>query len=91
MVLLKNDPVEGAGTLLPLSAKAKKVALIGPLADDARDLLGAWSAGDPKNVITLKQELSERLGDKLLYALKAAACFLAKMKRFFRPSPSEDP
>ncbi|HEX4286270.1 MAG TPA: beta-glucosidase BglX [Terracidiphilus sp.] len=68
MVLLKNDPVEGAGTLLPLSAKAKKVALIGPLADDARDLLGAWSAGDPKNVITLKQELSERLGDKLLFA-----------------------
>jgi len=68
MVLLKNDPVEGIGTLLPLTAKAKKVALIGPLADDARDLLGAWSAGDPKNVITLKQELSQRLGDRLIYA-----------------------
>jgi beta-glucosidase len=68
MVLLKNDPVEGTGALLPLAAKTKKVALIGPLADDARDLLGAWSAGDPKNVITLKQELSQRLGDRLLYA-----------------------
>jgi beta-glucosidase len=69
MVLLKNDPVEGMGTLLPLASKAKKVALIGPLADDARDLLGAWSAGDPKNVITLKQELSQRLGDRLTYAV----------------------
>jgi beta-glucosidase len=69
MVLLKNDPVEGVGTLLPLPSKAKKIALIGPLADDARDLLGAWSAGDPKNVITLKQELTERLGDRLLYSV----------------------
>ena len=69
MVLLKNDPVEGVGALLPLTSKAKKVALIGPLADDARDLLGAWSAGDPKNVITLKQELSQRLGDRLIYSV----------------------
>ena len=69
MVLLKNDPVEGIGTLLPLAAKAKKVALIGPMADDAVDLLGAWTvAGNPKDVITLKSALSERLGDNLLYA-----------------------
>jgi beta-glucosidase len=68
MVLLKNDPVEGIGELLPMTSKAKKVALIGPLGDDARDLLGAWSAGDPKNVITLKQELTQRLGDRLLFA-----------------------
>ena len=33
-VLLKNDPVEGVGALLPLTAKAKKVALIGPMADN---------------------------------------------------------
>ena len=69
MVLLKNDPVEGVGTLLPLTTKARKVALIGPMADDALDLLGAWTvAGNPKDVITLKSSLSERLGDKLLYA-----------------------
>ena len=68
MVLLKNDPVEGVGALLPLTAKAKKVALIGPMADDQRDLLGAWSSGDAKYVITLRQELHERLGDRLLYA-----------------------
>jgi beta-glucosidase len=69
MVLLKNDPVEGVGALLPLSAKTKTVALIGPMADDALDLLGAWTvAGNSKDVITLKAALSERLGDKLLYA-----------------------
>ncbi len=69
IVLLKNDPVEGVGTLLPLTAKAKTVALIGPMADDALDLLGAWTvAGNKKDVITLKSALSQRLGDRLLYA-----------------------
>jgi beta-glucosidase len=68
-VLLKNDSVEGAGTLLPLPAKLKRVALIGPMADNQRELLGAWSSmGDPKNVVTLKTALAERLGDRLLYA-----------------------
>jgi beta-glucosidase len=69
LVLLKNDPVEGLGTLLPLTAKAKKVALIGPLADNRREMLGAWAVnGDPKYVITLRAALTERLGDRLLYA-----------------------
>jgi len=69
LVLLKNDPVEGAGALLPLAAKAGKVALIGPLADNQRDVLGAWAVtGDPKYVVTLKAALTERLGDRLLYA-----------------------
>jgi beta-glucosidase len=68
-VLLKNDPVEGIGALLPLAAKAKKVALIGPLADNQRELLGAWAVtGDPKYVVTLRAALQERLGDRLLYA-----------------------
>ncbi len=68
-VLLKNDPVEGIGALLPLQAKAKKVALIGPLADNQREMLGAWAvSGDPKYVVTLKTALEKRLGDRLLYA-----------------------
>jgi beta-glucosidase len=69
LVLLKNDPVEGVGNLLPLTAKAKKVALIGPLADNQRELLGAWAVtGDAKYVVTLRSALQERLGDRLLYA-----------------------
>ncbi|MGA3265035.1 MAG: beta-glucosidase BglX, partial [Terracidiphilus sp.] len=68
-VLLKNDPAEGVGKLLPLLAKTRKVALIGPLADNQREMLGAWAvSGDPKYVITLRQALAERLGDRLLYA-----------------------
>ena len=69
MVLLKNDPVDGVGALLPLTAKARKVALIGPLADNQREMLGAWAvSGDPRFVITLRTALRERLGDRLLYA-----------------------
>lgn len=69
IVLLKNDPVEGVGNLLPISSKIKTVALIGPMADDPLDLLGAWTVtGNPKDVITLKAALSRRLGDRLLYA-----------------------
>lgn len=69
IVLLKNDPVEAAGTLLPLKDKNKTVALIGPMADDQADLLGAWAAGDPKYVVTLRKALEEKLGaDHVLFA-----------------------
>jgi len=68
-VLLKNEPVEGVGALLPLSRKAGKVALIGPMADNQKEMLGAWAVtGDPKFAVTLKTALSERLGEGLLYA-----------------------
>jgi len=70
IVLLKNDPVEGVGSVLPLGKAAKTVALIGPLADSAKDMLGSWaSQGDPKFAISLRQALQERLGDHLLYAV----------------------
>ena len=68
LVLLKNDPVEGVGALLPMTGKAKKVALMGPMADNQRDIIGSWSQGDPKYAVTLRKALSERLGDGLLYA-----------------------
>lgn len=38
MVLLKNE-----GGILPLSPSGKRVALIGPLADSKKDMLGTWS------------------------------------------------
>jgi len=68
IVLLKNDPMQGMGELLPLKDKSKTIALIGPMADDKPDMLGAWAAGDPKYVITLRQALEEKLGaDHVLY------------------------
>jgi beta-glucosidase len=68
LVLLKNDPVEGLGALLPLTSKAKKIALIGPMADNQRDIIGAWSQGNPSFAVTLRKALTERLGDNLLFS-----------------------
>lgn len=69
-VLLKNDAVAGA-PLLPLQ-NAKTIAVIGPLADSANDMLGAWGAkGDPHDVVTLRKALADKLkqsGGKFLYA-----------------------
>jgi beta-glucosidase len=68
-VLLKNAPQQSGGALLPLASKSSKIALIGPLADNPREMLGAWAvSGDAGNVVTLRTALAERLGDRLLYA-----------------------
>lgn len=69
-VLLKNEPVNG-NPLLPL-APNQKVALIGSLADSKEDMFGAWVLkGQPEDVVTLRQSLSERLGDSLTYVAGA--------------------
>lgn len=67
-VLLKNE-----NQVLPLHTSVKSVALIGPAADAASDMIGNWSArGEGKDVITLKKELENRLGTaKVLYAIGA--------------------
>lgn len=67
-VLLKNEGVPGVGRLLPLASDLKSVALIGPLADDAEDMLGSWGAqGNPKDAVTLRGALQDKLGNKLVY------------------------
>ncbi len=69
IVLLKNEPVEGLGNILPLGKHFRTVALIGPLADSKQDMLGSWAAlGNPNDAVTLRQALSEKLGNQLLYA-----------------------
>lgn len=56
-VLLQNE-----GGVLPLKADGKTVALIGPLADDAKQMLGSWSAkGDAKDVVTLRSALTKQV------------------------------
>jgi beta-glucosidase len=71
IVLLKNDKIAGA-PLLPLSAGPKKIALIGPLGDDAAEMVGAWGgAGRDPDIITIRQALEERAqkaGGALVYA-----------------------
>jgi beta-glucosidase len=57
-VLLKNADF-GQAPLLPLSNN-QKIALIGPLADDSADMVGAWSgANNFGDVVTLRAALEE--------------------------------
>jgi beta-glucosidase len=60
-VLLENRR-QGDAPLLPLSpTPGRRIALIGPLADSAVDMLGSWSCrGDPRDVVTLRSALAER-------------------------------
>ena len=65
MVLLKNDK-----QTLPLSKQAT-IALVGPMADSQRDVMGSWSAaGVIKQSVTLREGLERAVGDKakILYA-----------------------
>jgi beta-glucosidase len=56
LVLLQNND-----TLLPLNPATKRIALIGPLADDASDMVGAWSgANNFGDVRTLRATMAER-------------------------------
>jgi beta-glucosidase len=60
-VLLENRKVNGT-PLLPLSvAKGHKIALIGPLANSAVDMLGSWpGASNAEDAVTLKSALADR-------------------------------
>lgn len=65
IVLLKNESV------LPLSKEIKTLAVLGPLADSQKDLLGCWcGAGDYKDVVTLLAGIRSKVcpETKILYA-----------------------
>ncbi len=70
-VLLKNGG-DGAAPVLPFAATVKKIALIGPLADNAGEMQGAWGGAQHRSdVITVRAGLQARLkkvGGELLYA-----------------------
>lgn len=49
LVLLRNE-----GNLLPLSKTIKAIAIIGPLADSQKDVIGSWTGdGKPEDAVTL--------------------------------------
>ena len=57
IVLLKNQ-----NALLPLSKTTKTIALIGPLADNKKDLLGGWAAlGKPDDVVTVLEGIRKKI------------------------------
>jgi beta-glucosidase len=70
-VLLQNNPAP-QDTLLPLAKTTKRIALIGPLADDASDMVGAWSGannfGDVRTLHATMVERAQQSGAILSYA-----------------------
>jgi beta-glucosidase len=70
IVLLRNEDVSGA-PLLPLSAKVSSLALIGPLADDAANMIGSWGAlGRGEDAVTLRRALTGKLGESRVHYAK---------------------
>jgi beta-glucosidase len=69
-VLLQNSPVASGAPLLPLSSSVGSVALIGPLAEDAGNMLGSWAGqGQAEDAVTLRAALVQKLGaDRVHYA-----------------------
>jgi beta-glucosidase len=70
-VLLRNAAIDGKA-VLPLGDQVKSVALIGPLADAANEMQGAWGgATQASDVVTLRQALQRRMqqrGGRVLFA-----------------------
>jgi beta-glucosidase len=65
-VLLKTDR-----KTLPLAKSDLTIALVGPLADDHRNLLGSWSAaGDWNKTVSVREGINKLLGNQIqvLYA-----------------------
>lgn len=59
MVLLKNS-----NNILPLK-NAKKIALIGPMVNNQKDILGSWiSFGEANDVCTISSAMQEEMKDK---------------------------
>jgi beta-glucosidase len=66
IVLLKND-----GNILPLKKSLRRIAVLGPLADNNRDPLGTWAAdGRPEQVVSVLEGIRQALpsGAEVLYA-----------------------
>jgi beta-glucosidase len=65
MVLLKNE-----NQTLPLSKQTGTIAVIGPLADSKKDMIGAWSAaGDFNKSVTVLEGIKEKVPtQRVVYA-----------------------
>lgn len=74
IVLLKNEPAgKNSENLLPLSKNTRSVALIGPLADNQKDMLGTWHvAGDESKVVTLLEGIKQTAPNVRIYNAKGA-------------------
>ncbi len=72
MVLLKND-----GPILPISRNTRRIALIGPLANNKTDLLGCWTMfGQKDEVETILEAVTSYVTDSAS-VLQVSGCPIA--------------
>ena len=79
MVLLKNDHAT-----LPLSKQTKRIALIGPLANNRSEVMGAWKArGEESDVVTVLDGIKKKLGNNVAVTYVQGCDFLDSSTREF--------
>lgn len=75
-VLLKND-----GNVLPLSKNVKRIALIGPLGDDAEEMVGPWySRGHRAEMVSLAAGIRAKLSSGADLTVKRGCSIIEKGK-----------
>lgn len=81
IVLLRNEPAEGQNTdLLPLHKNIKKIAVLGPNAENANTQLGNYN-GQPSVVTTVLQGIKDKV--------KNAEVFYSKATDFVSTEPQD--
>ena len=79
MVLLKNDHAT-----LPLSKQTKRIALIGPLANNRSEVMGSWKArGEEGDVVTVLDGIKKKLGNNVAVTYVQGCDFLDSSTREF--------
>lgn len=79
MVLLKNDHAT-----LPLSKQTKRIALIGPLANNRSEVMGSWKArGEEGDVVTVLDGIKKKLGNNVTVTYVRGCDFLDSSTREF--------
>lgn len=79
MVLLKNDHAT-----LPLSKQTKRIALIGPLANNRSEVMGSWNArGEESDVVTVLDGIKKKLGNNVAVTYVQGCDFLDSSTREF--------
>ena len=79
MVLLKNDHAT-----LPLSKQTKRIALIGPLANNRSEVMGSWKArGEESDVVTVLDGIKKKLGNNVTVTYVRGCDFLDPSTREF--------
>lgn len=79
MVLLKNDHAT-----LPLSKQTKRIALIGPLANNRAEVMGSWKArGEESDVVTVLDGIKKKLGNNVAVTYVRGCDFLDSSTREF--------